>query len=110
MRCTGGLIRNTVKDLSLRGCAKDSVRGQGGRLRVFAIVRDFVSSLLFGFVLKRQQVGLLLLQALVQSLSLALLLQLPPLELLLQSAGSIRDDEKRTWPYKFSTYFKTVSM
>lgn len=109
MRCTGGLIRNTVKDLSLRGCAQDSVRGEGGCLRVFAIVRDFVSSLLFGFVLERQQVGLLLLQALVQSLSLALLLQLPPLELLLQS-GSIRDDEKRFRPHKFSTYFKTVSM
>lgn len=110
MRCTGGLIRNTVKDLSLRGCAQDSVRGEGGCLRMFAIVGDFVSSLLFGFVLERQQVGLLLLQALVQSLSLALLLQLPPLELLLQSAGSIRDDEKRIWPHKFSSYFKTVSM
>lgn len=108
MRCTGGLIRNTVKDLSLRGCAQDSVRGQGGCLWMFAIVRDFgpVSSLQFGFVLERQQVGLLLLQALVQSLSLALLLQLPPLELLLQSAGSIRDDEKRMCPYKFSTYLK----
>lgn len=111
VRCTGGLIRNTVKDLSLRGCAKDSVRGQGGSLWMFAIVRDFglVSSLQFGFVLERQQVGLLLLQALVQPLSLALLLQLPPLELLLQSAGSIRDDEKRIWPYKCSTYIKTLS-
>lgn len=60
------------------------------------MLRDFglVSSFLFGFVLERQQVGLLLLQALMEPLSLALLLQLPPLELLLQSAGSIRDDEK----------------
>lgn len=71
------------------------------------MVRDFglVSSLLFGFVLERQQVGLLLLQALMESLSLALLLQLPPLELLLQSAGSIRDDEKRIRPYKHSTKY-----
>lgn len=81
----------------MRGCAKDSVRGQGGCLRSFATVRGFglVSGFLFGFVLERQQVGLLLLQPLMEPLSLALLLQLPPLELLLQSVGSIRDDDKK---------------
>lgn len=45
-------------------------------------------------MLKRQQVGLLLLQALVESLGLALLLELPPLELLLQSVGLIQGGEK----------------
>lgn len=78
------------------------------------MVRDsgLVSSFLFGFVLERQQVGLLLLQALMEPLSLALLLQLPPLELLLQSVGSIRDDDKKKgfWPYKRSTNFKILSV
>lgn len=76
------------------------------------MVRDFglVSSFLFGFVLERQQVGLLLLQALMEPLSLALLLQLPPLELLLQSTASIRDDEKGIWPYKRSTIIKILSV
>lgn len=46
-------------------------------------------------MLERQQVGLLLLQALMESLSLALLLELPPLELLLQSVGLIQSGEKR---------------
>lgn len=46
-------------------------------------------------MLQRQQVGLLLLQALMESLGLALLLELPPLELLLQSVGLIQGGEKR---------------
>ena len=54
-----------------------------------------VTRLLFGLVLERQQVGLLLLQALMESLGLALLLELPPLELLLQSVGSFQGGEKR---------------
>lgn len=80
----------TVKDLSLRGGGEDSVGGQGGGLRRFARVWGgfgVVARLLFGFVLQRQQVNLLLLQALVEPLCLALLLQLPPLELLLHIVG-----------------------
>lgn len=46
-------------------------------------------------MLERQQVSLLLLQPLMESLGLALLLELPPLELLLQSVGLIQGDEKR---------------
>lgn len=46
-------------------------------------------------MLERQQVGLLLLQALMESLGLALLLELPPLELLLQSVGLVQSGEKR---------------
>ena len=61
LRGSGGLISSScyrgsiVKDLSLRGCAKDSVRGQGGGLWRFAMVcQDFglVPRLLFGFVLE----------------------------------------------------------
>lgn len=105
LKGSGGLIRasccrhSTVKDLSLRDCGEeDSVRGQGGGLWRFAEVwREFglVARLLFGFVLQWQQVGLLLLQTLMESLGLALLLELPPLELLFQSVGLIQGGEKR---------------
>lgn len=100
----GGLIstfwyrNSTVEDMSLRGCGEDSVGGKGGGLRRFAMVWGefgLIARLLFGFVLERQQVGLLLLQALMESLCLALLLELPPLELLSQSVGLIQGGEKR---------------
>lgn len=89
-------MRKSVKDLSLRGCAKESVGEQGGCVWSSALLRDLgpVSRFLFGRVLQRQQVGLLLLQALMEPLGLALLFQLPPLELLSQRSGSGRDDEK----------------
>lgn len=72
------------------GGAEDSVAGQGGGLRGFAMVRGD-SGLVYrlGLVLERQQVRLLLLQPLVEPLSLALLLQLPPLELLSQSRETV---------------------
>lgn len=99
LRGSGGLLstscyrHSTVKDLSLWGCGEDFVRGQGGGLWRFAMVWGefgLVTRLLFGIVLERQQVSLLLLQPLMESLGLALLLELPPLELLLQSVGLIQ--------------------
>lgn len=63
LKGSGGLVSascyrsSTVKDLSLRGCGEDSVRGQGGGLWRFAMVwREFglVARLRFGFVLERQ--------------------------------------------------------
>ena len=80
----------TVEDLSLWGCCEGSVGGQGGGLWGFGLV----SRLRFGLVLERQQVGLLLLQALMEALGLALLLELSPLELLLQSE-CVQCGEKR---------------
>lgn len=90
-----------VEDLSLWECGEGSVRGQSGSLWRLTMVWwefCFVARLLLGVVLQGQQVRLLLLQALVETLGFALLLELPPLELLSQSVGLVQGGEKRQRP------------
>lgn len=83
------LLGGPVEDLSLGGGGggREPVGGQRGGARggPALVVRGS------GLALQRQQVGLLLLQPLVQPLGLALLLQLPPLELLPQSQETPSD-------------------
>lgn len=88
----GGLAHLGGDDLSLWGGGAGPVGGERGGLGGLALVRGragLVGGLLLGLVLQRQQVGLLLLQPLVEPLGFALLLELPPLELLSQTVGSL---------------------
>lgn len=75
----------------MRGSGQESLGGKGGGAcggPALAVGRSWLA-------LQRQQVGLLLLQPLVQPLCLALFLQLPPLELLPQSQEPLESREGR---------------
>lgn len=88
---THPLLGSQVEDLSLRGGGQEPVKGKcGGASRdpALAVGRSRLA-------LQRQQVGLLLLQPLVQPLCLALFLQFPPLELLPQSHQPLESGEGR---------------
>lgn len=90
---TRPLLGGPVEDLSLGGVGQEPVRGEGGGARGGPTLVVVVEG--SGLALQRQQVGLLLLQPLVQPLRLALLLQLPPLELLPQSRDPLESGEGR---------------